>query len=88
MKKLLILIAILSLLLQVACTTTSGGRRNIEESVIIDKSLTEVPESRLLNASIEVFDPGALPEDEKEANGHVDPVVESSLRHCRFSYYR
>lgn len=69
MKKILILIAILSLLLQAACTTTSGGRRNIEESVIIDKSLTEVPESRLLNASIEVFDPGTLPDDEKEANG-------------------
>ncbi len=69
MKKLFVLIAILSLLLLSACTTTTGGRRNVEGEVVIDKSLSEVPESRLLNASIEVFDPGTLPEDDKEANG-------------------
>jgi hypothetical protein len=69
MKKLFVLIAILSLLLLSACTTTTGGRRNVEGEVVIDKSLSEVPESRLLNASIEVFDPGTLPEDEKDANG-------------------
>lgn len=81
MKKILILIAILSLLLQAACTTTSGGRRNIEESVVVDKSLTEVPESRLLNASIEVFDPGTLPEDEKEANGLSMDIRKAEARY-------
>jgi len=81
MKKILILIAILSLLLQAACTTTSGGRRNIEESVVVDKSLTEMPENRLLNASIEVFDPGALPEDEKEANGLSMDIRKAEARY-------
>ncbi len=81
MKKVLILITVLSLLLQAACSTTSGGRRNIEESVVVDKSLTEIPESRLLNASIEVFDPGVLPEGEKEANG-----LSMDIRHAEARY--
>jgi len=68
MKKIVVFLTILALLLLSACTTT-GGRRNIEAEVVIDKSLSEVPENQLLNASIEVFDPGTLPEDEKEANG-------------------
>ena len=81
MKKTLILIAILSLLLQAACTTTSGGRRNIEESVVVDKSLTEIAENRLLNASIEVFDPGTLPEDEKKANGLSMDIRKAEARY-------
>ena len=56
------------ILLQSACTTTMT-RRNIEGPVDVDKSLTEIPENRLLNASIEVFDPGVLPENPKDANG-------------------
>src|SRR5210317_454550 len=69
MKKIVVLLTILALVLQSACTTTAGGRRNIEGVVVIDESLSEIPENQLLNASIEVFDPGALPEDEKQANG-------------------
>jgi len=68
MKKIIVLLTILALVLQVACTTT-GGRRNIEGVVVIDESLSEIPENQLLNASIEIFDPGTLPENEKEANG-------------------
>ena len=69
MKKIVIYLTILALLLLSACTTTTGGRRNIEDQVVIDKSLSEIPENQLLNASIEVFDPGTLPENEKESNG-------------------
>ena len=69
MKKIVVLLTILALVLQSACTTTTGGRRNIEGAVVIDESLTEIPENQLLNASIEIFDPGTLPEKEKEANG-------------------
>ncbi|MGB7451970.1 MAG: hypothetical protein WBM36_07575 [Lysobacterales bacterium] len=81
MKKILVLITILSLMLLSACTTTSGGRRNIEDSVVVDKSLTEIPESQLLNASIEVFDPGALPEDEKQANGLSMDIRKAEARY-------
>ena len=69
MKNIFVLITILSMLLVSACTTTSGGRRNIEGPVAVDTSQSEVPDSQLLNASIEVFDPGELPEGEKNANG-------------------
>ena len=69
MKKIVVLLTILALVLQSACTTTTGGRRNIEGAVVIDESLSEIPENQLLNASIEIFDPGTLPENEKEANG-------------------
>jgi hypothetical protein len=69
MKKIVVLLTILALVLQSACTTTTGGRRNIEGVVVIDESLSEIPENQLLNASIEIFDPGTLPENEKEANG-------------------
>ena len=69
MKKIVVLLTILVLVLQSACTTTTGGRRNIEGAVVIDESLSEIPENQLLNASIEIFDPGTLPEKEKEANG-------------------
>ena len=81
MKKIFVLITILSLMLLSACSTTSGGRRNIEDSVVVDKSLTEIPESQLLNASIEVFDPGALPEDEKEANGLSMDIRKAEARY-------
>jgi len=81
MKKFVISIVILSVLLLSACSTTSGGRRNVEGEVLIDKALTEVPENRLLNASIEVFDPGTLPEKEKNANGLSMDIREAESRY-------
>ena len=81
MKKFVVSIVILSTLLLSACSTTSGGRRNVEGEVLIDKALTEVPENRLLNASIEVFDPGTLPENEKNANGLSMDIREAESRY-------
>ena len=81
MKKLYVLIAILSLLLLSACSTTTGGRRNVEGEVVIDKSLTEVPERRLLNASIAVFDPGTLPENDKDSNGLSMDIRKAEARY-------
>ena len=81
MKKLFVLIAILSLLLLSACSTTTGGRRNVEGEVVIDKSLTEVPERRLLNASIAVFDPGTLPENDKDSNGLSMDIRKAEARY-------
>ena len=81
MKNIFVLITILSLMVLSACSTTAGGRRNIEETVVVDKSLTEIPESQLLNASIEVFDPGTLPGDEKEANGLSMDIRKAEARY-------
>jgi len=69
MKNIFLLITVLSLFLLSACSTTTGGRRNIEGPVAVDNSQSEIPESQLLNVSIRVFEPGSLPEDEKDANG-------------------
>ncbi|MBT8076263.1 MAG: hypothetical protein KJN61_07320, partial [Gammaproteobacteria bacterium] len=68
MKHFFLLLTILSLSLLIACSST-GPRRNIEEAVPLDKAAAEIPENRLLNVSIEVFDPGVLPKNEKKANG-------------------
>ncbi len=68
MKQIFLLLISLSLLLLSACSTTVA-RRNIEGPVPVDKSLTEISENQLLNVSIEVFDPGVLPKDPKDANG-------------------
>lgn len=81
MNRIFLLLIILSLLLLSACSTTSGGRRNIEGAVPLDKSLTEIPEPRLLNVSIEVFDPGELPKDEKDANGLSKDIREAESRY-------
>lgn len=80
MKKFYISIAILSFMLSSACSTT-GGSRNIGDEVVIDKALAEVSESRLLNASIEIFDPGTLPENEKDANGLSMDIREAEARY-------
>jgi hypothetical protein len=81
MKKLFVLIAIVSMLLVSACATTTGGQRNVVGPVVADTAQSEVPESQLLNASIEVFDPGVLPEDEKEANGLSMDIRKAEARY-------
>ena len=82
MKKIFLLPSVLFLVLFLlsACTTT-GGRRNIEGPVAVDKSISEIPESRLLNVSIEVFEPGELPENEKQANGLSMDIREAEARY-------
>jgi hypothetical protein len=80
MKKSPPILIILCLLVLSACSTT-GHRRNIEGAVPLDKSLTELPEQQLLNVSIEIFDPGELPEDEKESNGLSMDIREAEARY-------
>ena len=60
MRNSTLILTTLCLLLLTACSTTNY-RPNIEDSVPLDKSLTEIPEQQLLNVSIEIFDPGELP---------------------------
>ena len=80
MKKIFLLLTILCLFLLSACSTT-GGRRNVADTVVIDKVQSEIPENRLLNVSIEVFDPGELPADEKEANGLSMDIRKAEARY-------
>jgi len=63
-----------------ACTTTSK-QRNVVGPVAIDKSVMETAENQLLNVSIEVFDPGVLPEKEKEATGLSMDIREAEARY-------
>jgi len=80
MKPIFFLSMILSLLLLSACSTTVS-RRNVEGWVPVDQTEAEIPENRLLNASIEVFDPGVLPEDEKDANGLSMEIRKAEARY-------
>ncbi len=80
MKHFFLLLTILSLSLLTACSGT-GPRRNIEEAVPLDKAAAETPENRLLNVSIEVFDAGVLPKDEKKANGLSMDIREAEARY-------
>jgi hypothetical protein len=79
MNKSPLILTILCLLVLSACSTT-GHRRNIEDAVPLDKSLTEIPEQQLLNVSIEIFDPGELPKDEKDVNGLSMDIREAEAR--------
>jgi len=82
MKRTFVLLTIVCLFLLSACaTTTTGGRRNIENSVAIDKAQSEKPENQLLNVSIAVFDPGTLPENEKQANGLSMDIRKAEARY-------
>jgi len=80
MKQMTLLLTILSLLMLSACAT-QVTRRNVEDAVPIDKSLTEIPEQQLLNVSIEIFDPGELPKDPKDANGLSMDIREAEARY-------
>lgn len=80
MKRPLTLLMILSLLVLSACSST-GPRRNVEGPVPVDKSLAEIPESQLLNVSIEVFDPGVLPGDAGDANGLSMDIRKAEARY-------
>ena len=78
MNKIFVLLVILFLLS--ACAST-GVRRNIEGPVPIDKSQAEIPENQLLNVCIEVFEPGVLPKDEKQANGLSMDIRQAEARY-------
>jgi len=80
MKPIFLLSMILSLLLMFACSTTVS-RRNVEGWVPVDQTETEIPENQLLNVSIELFDPGALPKDEKDANGLSMEIRKAEARY-------
>ncbi|HHJ15993.1 MAG TPA: hypothetical protein ENJ80_04775 [Gammaproteobacteria bacterium] len=58
----------MTLVLLVGCSTT-GVHRNVEDGVLAQKAMVEIPEHQLLDVWIELFSPGELPEDEEDARG-------------------
>jgi hypothetical protein len=67
-------------MLLTACTTT-GPKRNVANSVPLETAQAEVAEEQLLNVSIEVFDPGVLPKDEKKATGLSMDIRKAEARY-------
>ena len=66
------------LLLSAGCSTLA--QRDIEGDVAIRKSVTPIPEDRLLDVWIELFDPGTLPVDE-EASGLSPDIRQAEARY-------
>jgi hypothetical protein len=68
------------LLLQAACSTL-GLRRDIGNDVALQSAAVEIPEARLLDVWIELFDPGTLPKDKEDANGLSMDIRQAEARY-------
>jgi hypothetical protein len=73
-------LCVLSLLLLSGCSTLTA-HRNIDTPVAVDTPAAEIPEQRLLDVWIEVFDPGSLPEDAEEASGLSPEIRQAEARY-------
>ncbi len=62
------LLLLLLLALLHGCSTL-GPARTVDGVVPLNKAVTELPEDQLLDVWVELFDPGALPEDKDKALG-------------------
>jgi len=62
------------------CSTLSPTH-DIKGPVPLNKTLAEIPEEQLLDAWIELFDPGELPEDEDEAMGLSMDIRDAEARY-------
>jgi len=61
--------------------STLGPTHDIKGPVPLNKTLAEIPEEQLLDAWIELFDPGELPEDEDEAMGLSMDIRDAEARY-------
>jgi len=61
--------------------STLGPTHDIKGPVPLSKTLAEIPEEQLLDAWIELFDPGELPEDEDEAMGLSMDIRDAEARY-------
>ncbi|MGD2112120.1 MAG: hypothetical protein PVI50_01955 [Gammaproteobacteria bacterium] len=67
-------------LLLAGCSTLTA-HRDIDAPVAVDRPLAEIPEARLLDVWIEVFDPGELPADEEQASGLSMEIRQAEARY-------
>jgi hypothetical protein len=70
----------LVLLLQSGCSTL-GLRRDIGSEVTLHSAPTEIPEDRLLDVWIELFDPGTLPKSREDASGLSMDIRQAESRY-------
>jgi len=77
--KLIPLMLVLGLLS--ACASTGGNHGKDSPPVVLSKINEELPEAQLLDVWIELFDPGELPENEKEALGLSADIREAEARY-------
>ncbi len=75
----LLIIYIVSVL--TAGCSSFGPKRDADGRVPLNKPVTEVAEDQLLDAWIELFDPGELPEDEDEALGLSMDIRDAEARY-------
>ena len=58
-----------------------GTRQNVNNDEQVQKSETEISEDQLLDVWIELFDPGALPDDKEDASGLSKEIREAEARY-------
>jgi hypothetical protein len=68
-------------LLFVAGCTTPAPKKNVEQQEDLQKVEQELPEGQLLDVWIELFDPGELPKNEKDARGLSNEIREAEARY-------
>jgi len=69
------------LLILLAGCSNIGTHQNINNDEQVQKSETEIPEDQLLDVWIELFDPGALPDNKEKANGLSTEIREAEARY-------
>jgi hypothetical protein len=74
------IVSLLAMLLLAGCAGT-GPHRQVSGEVAAHKALGELPETRLLDVWIELFEPGELPEDAKKAAGLSMDIRDAEARY-------
>jgi hypothetical protein len=80
MKALPVFLQLLALALVAGCSTL-GPQRDVSGPVALNRSPGEIPENRLLDVWVEVFDPGQLPANSKDATGLSMDIREAEARY-------
>ena len=73
-----LLLAVVISMLSVSCASIPGQKVSRHESLATTEK--EVPDEELLDVSIRVFDPGKLPDDEKERRGLTPEIRQAESR--------
>jgi hypothetical protein len=71
----------LSLMILLAGCSAIGTHQNVDNDEQVQKSETEISEDQLLDVWIELFTPGALPDDEDKASGLTKEIREAEARY-------
>jgi len=75
------LLPIYAVIILLSGCSTLGPTHDVKGPVPLNKAITEIPEKQLLDVWIELFEPGALPDDEDEAMGLSMEIREAEARY-------